>query len=129
MAIHDVPNTQVHAIALGVTATGFRGPTGARFAYVRRSDVPVSFQVIDATANVAQQDLDGQNIDNPVAGAVVRACAGPIPADSWHLIQLADEDAPSLGAVVRQPILYLQAQTAFPVEAKKCWLRFTRAPL
>jgi len=129
MAIEDVLNTQVHAVALGVTATGFRAPTGARFAYVRRSDVPIVFQVIDSTANVAQQDLDGQNIDNPVAGAAIRACAGPIPADSWHLIQLADEDAPSFGGAVRQPILYLQAETAFAVEAKKCWLRFTRAPL
>ena len=129
MAITDVDNTQYLSVALGLTATGFRAPPGTLALLIRRSTVDVRVQVADETANVAVQNLDGENIAAPALADAVSPTGAPFSADTWHVVSLSPTDAPDVGTKLRRPVVFLQAAEAFTADTEKCLIRFVRTLL
>lgn len=130
MAIVDINDTQYRSVAVGVTATGFRAPSGTRFIQIwRASDVAVRVQVADENANESVQDLDGQPLAAPAAVAPAVATSpsgGKVPAEVWHTVALSGADAPDVGDIVARPVFYLAAESAITADTEKCVVRCLR---
>ena len=120
MPITDINNTQSHHVAVGTTATGFRGPVGATEVFISRGDVEVVVQVADVEVPPHARDLTGSNI---------AAHAQVVPQGGYSMVPASVANAPEVGTVARRPVIFLQAASAITAASKLCSLRWTQRAL